>query len=98
MRVVSALLGMFLFGGMALAGEATATVKVKGMTCGSCAVTVKKALTSIRGVKRAHVSLEKGLATALYDDTQVNEEQLRAAINKTGFQALPSDEKYGGKK
>jgi copper chaperone CopZ len=44
-------------------------------------------------VKAADVSVEKGLATVVYDDSQVNEQQLREAINKTGFKAEPSPEK-----
>jgi copper chaperone CopZ len=30
---------------------------------------------------------EKGLATIVYDDSQATEQQLRDAINKTGFKA-----------
>ena len=86
-----------LFGQQKLASDATARIKVKGMTCGSCAVSVKKALTSTKGVKKADVSLEKGLAVVVYDHAQVDEEQIRAAINKTGFQALPGDKKREGK-
>lgn len=46
-----------------------------------------------KGVKRAEVTSEKGIATVTYDDTQVNEQQLRDAINKTGFKAEPHQEK-----
>lgn len=98
MKFALALIAMLLLGGTAMAGEANAKIKVKGMTCGSCAVTVKKALTSTKGVRSADVSLEKALATVVYDDTQVNEEQLRAAINKTGFRALPPEKKEGRQK
>jgi copper chaperone CopZ len=60
------------------------------MTCGSCVVAVKKALIETKGVKTADVSLEKGLANVVYEDTQVTEKQLREAINKSGFAAEPS--------
>ena len=93
MKLLSTLLGLFLFSGMAMAKEATAKIKVKGMTCGACVVTVKKALTSTKGVKSAEVSLEQELASVLYDDEQVNEQKLREAINKTGFKAEPAEEK-----
>ena len=63
------------------------------MTCGACSVSVKSALTRIKGVKSADVSYEKGLATVVYDDQQTNEQQLREAINKTGFKAESKSEK-----
>ena len=93
MKLFSALLGLLLAGAPLLAKEATAKIKVKGMTCGGCVVTVKHALTKTKGVKSAEVSLEKELATVVYDDGQVNEQKLREAINKTGFKAEPVEEK-----
>lgn len=93
MKLLSTLLGLLLFSGLAMAKEATAKIKVQGMTCGSCVVTVKKALTNTKGVKSADVSLEKELATVVYDNERVNDQQLREAINKTGFKAAPAEEK-----
>ncbi len=69
------------------AKELTARIKVSGMTCGACATSVTSALQKTRGVKKAEVSLEKQMATVVYDDSQVSENQLREAINKTGFKA-----------
>ena len=93
MKLLSITMALLLLAASAMAKEATAQIKVKGMTCGSCAVSVKKALTGTKGVKSAEVSLEKALATVAYDDAQVNEAQLRAAINRTGFEALPPEKK-----
>jgi mercuric ion binding protein len=73
--------------------EVSTQIKVSGMTCDACAVSVQKSLEKVKGVKRADVSSEKGLATVIYDDTQANEQQLRDAINKTGFKAEPNAEK-----
>ena len=91
-KTLIALTSMLLLGAIAMAKEATTEIKVKGMTCGSCVVTVKKALTQTKGVRSADVSLEKAQAAVVYDDTQVNEQQLREAINKTGFKAEPNKE------
>ena len=91
-KTLIALTNMLLLGGIAMAKEATTEIKVKGMTCGSCVVTVKKALAQTKGVRSADVSLEKAQAAVVYDDTQVNEQQLREAINKTGFKAEPNKE------
>jgi copper chaperone CopZ len=63
------------------------------MTCDACAVSVKAALQHTKGVKSADVSVAKGLATVVYDDSQVNDQQLRDAINKTGFKAEAPKEK-----
>ena len=76
-----------LLAGLAGAKEVTTQIPVSGMTCGSCAVAVKKALTSLEGVKKADVSVEQNKATVVYEDSQVTERQLREAINKTGFKA-----------
>ncbi len=92
MKFVTAITGLILFGGMAMAKDVTAQIKVNGMTCGSCAVSVKRALIGTKGVKSADVSVEKGLATVVYDSDQVKEQQLRDAIKKTGFQAEPPKE------
>jgi mercuric transport protein len=76
----------------AVAKDVTARIKVSGMTCGACATSVVSALKKTRGVKKAEVSLEKQLATVVYDDSQVNENQLHEAINKTGFKAEAAKE------
>ena len=83
---------VLLLAGSSVAKEATAQIKVSGMTCGACAVSVKRGLEKTRGVKSADVNAEKGLATVIYDDSQVSEQQLHDAINKTGFKTEPAKE------
>ena len=82
-----------ILAGTAFAKEVTAQIKVSGMTCAACAISVQKNLERTKGVKHAEVSSDKGLATVTYDDAQVTEQQLRAAIDKTGFKSEPSQEK-----
>ena len=89
MKPVVTMAAVLLFGGAGLAKDVAAEIKVKGMTCGSCAVAVKQALTKTKGVKSADVSVDKALAAVVYDDAQVTETELRQAINKTGFKAEP---------
>ena len=84
---------LLLFAASAMAKDSTGQIKVSGMTCGACAVSVKRGLEKTKGVKSADISVEKGLATVSYDDSQVNEQQLRDAINNTGFKAEPAQEK-----
>jgi copper chaperone CopZ len=81
---------VLLLGGAALAKDVTAEIKVKGMSCGSCAAAVKYALIKTKGVKKADVSVEKALAVVVYDDAQVTERELRRAIDKTGFKTEPA--------
>jgi copper chaperone CopZ len=69
------------------AKEVKTQIKIKGMTCASCATAVQQALTNIKGVKKAEVILQKNLAEITYDDTQASEKQLREAIQRTGFTA-----------
>lgn len=69
------------------AKEVKTEIKIKGMTCASCAAAVRQALTNAKGVKKAEVILQRNLAEVVYDDKQTNEKQLREAINKTGFRA-----------
>ena len=89
MRHLVGYAAMFLLGGAVLAKDVTAEIKVKGMTCGSCAVAVKQAQSKTKGVKSAEVSVEKALAAVVYDDSQVTGRELRQAIDKTGFKAEP---------
>lgn len=79
-----------LLAGLGSAKEVTTQIPVSGMTCGSCAVAVKKALTSVDGVKKVDVSLDQNRATVVYEDSQATEKQLRDAINKSGFKAEPA--------
>ena len=84
---------LLLLATAAFAKDTKAEIKVSGMTCGACSVSVKSALAKVKGVKSAEVSYEKGLATVVYDDEQTNEQQLREAINKTGFKVESNQEK-----
>jgi mercuric transport protein len=93
MKSFTTLFLLLLFTGSAFAKDIKTEIKVSGMTCGACAVSVKSALTKVKGVKSAEVNNEKGLATVVYDNEQTNEQQLREAINKIGFKAEPNQEK-----
>jgi copper chaperone len=70
---------------MLMAMETTATIKVRGMTCGGCTASLTRALSATSGVTRADVSLEKQLATVVYDSGKVSEQQLRQVVERAGF-------------
>jgi len=93
MKSLSLIAVTFLFATAVYAKEVTTQIKVSGMTCDACSISVQKSLEKVKGVKRAQVSSDKGLATVTYEDTQATEQQLRDAINRTGFKAEPNQEK-----
>jgi copper chaperone CopZ len=65
----------------------TVVLKVSGMTCSGCAVSVRNALLETMGVTSAEVNLESARAKVQYDPDKVSAAQLIEAVNKTGFKA-----------
>jgi mercuric ion binding protein len=92
MKSTAIFLGVLLMAAVAMAKEVTTEIKVSGMTCQACTVSVQKSVEKVEGVKRADASSDKGLALVLYDDANATEQQIRDAINKTGFKARPAKE------
>jgi copper chaperone len=78
-------LALALAAGTASAATRTVSLRVRGMTCGGCAVSVENALKGTPGVEGVSVSYEKGLARIKYDDQKVSVAKLREVINGTGF-------------
>jgi copper chaperone CopZ len=77
--------------GVAVAGSATTTLHVGGMTCPSCKVAVRTALSKLDGVKDAKVDVANKSATVEYDPSKVTPQQLVDAVNRLGYQAsLPA--------
>jgi copper chaperone len=58
------------------------TLKIKGMSCGHCAMSVRTALSKISNVK------EVGLGSAVVelDDQKVKPDDLRAAVATAGYE------------
>lgn len=59
--------------------------KVAGMSCVACETKVKAELAKIAGVSEPAACAESKQVKLAYDPTKVKEDQLMAAINKTGF-------------
>jgi copper chaperone len=62
-------------------------LKVEGMTCGHCLMHVEKALSALKGVKKASVDLGKGTASVIYDAGTVTKEQMIKAVEDAGYKA-----------
>lgn len=60
------------------------SIKIKGMSCAHCVGSVKRALEDISGLSQVSVKLDKGEAS--FVNQGVPREQIRAAINKIGFE------------
>jgi len=63
----------------------TVTIEVTGMDCQSCEVPIKAALTNTQGVRSSDVNFERGNARVQYDPHQTDVNQIRRAIDSTGY-------------
>src|SRR5260370_12576506 len=88
-RTVTALSALALTS-PAWAATRTATLDVPGMTCSTCPITVKKALTKVSGVSKIDFSLGKKQAVVTYDDAKTNVEALINATTDPGFPSTPA--------
>ncbi len=61
------------------------TFAVEGMTCGSCAGTVQRALSAVDGVSTATVDVGSASATVAYDPAVVRPADLKEAVAKAGY-------------
>lgn len=82
-------LSLALVSASAWATSKTVTLKVPGMTCSACPITVKKALNKIDGVSKVEVRYENKVAVVTFDDAKTNTKALIKATTDAGF---PSEE------
>lgn len=65
--------------------DSVVVLKTTGMTCGSCAGKITKALESLKGVAATDVDVEKGWVIVGYDTKSVEPETLARTVKTTGF-------------
>ncbi len=71
--------------------SASVSLHVEGMTCPSCKVAVRTALSRLDGVKDAKVDVARQSATVEYDPGRVTPQRLVDAVNRLGYRAsLPA--------
>ncbi len=63
------------------------TLKVNGMSCEHCVGTVSKALKGLKGVKKANVNLQEGLAEVTYNPDKISVDALTKAVIDAGYEA-----------
>jgi copper chaperone CopZ len=70
---------------------ASATLRVDGMTCASCEVSIRVAAEKLDGVHLAEVDYESGSARVRYDPDKVTPARIAEAISALGYPATVGD-------
>ena len=65
----------------------TATIQVEGMDCTACEAPIRAVLQRTPGVRSADVSYKRGDARVEFDPKRTNIDQIRHAVNSTGYKA-----------
>ena len=71
----------------AVASQATADFYIANMTCALCPVTVKAAMSKVKGVKSVKVDFPARSAHVVYDPGQTNAAAIAAASKDAGYPA-----------
>ena len=66
-----------------------ATMKLRGMSCASCANTIEDAIRSVPGVEACNVNFGTEQATVIYDPHQTNLGIIQDAVDAAGYVAKP---------
>ncbi|MGH2838493.1 MAG: heavy-metal-associated domain-containing protein [Thermoleophilaceae bacterium] len=67
-----------------------AKLKVDGMHCGSCALSVDDRLEEIAGVEKSATSFRRGQAKVHFDERRITVEALVEAVSELGYHAEPA--------
>jgi len=87
-RLAALALTTFLVPSMWAATQTT-TLKVPGMTCPTCPITVKKALQRVEGVSNISVNLAQKEVLVTFDDAKTNNAALVKATTNAGYPSRP---------
>jgi mercuric ion binding protein len=84
-KILWVVVAVILMASPAWAGSKTITLNVSNMTCATCPLTVKLALTKVDGVSKAVVDFDKKQAVVTFDDAQTNTAALIKATTDAGY-------------
>ncbi|MBD1869207.1 copper-translocating P-type ATPase [Cyanobacteria bacterium FACHB-471] len=70
----------------------TANLKLRGMSCASCASNVEDAIRSVPGVEACSVNFGAEQATVTYDSGKTDISTIQGAVDAAGYAALPMQE------
>lgn len=66
-----------------------ASFAVANMTCATCPITVKKAMSAVHGVRSVKVDFGSKIATVEFDPKMTNAAAIAAASTNAGYPAKP---------
>lgn len=69
-----------------------ATLKLRGMSCASCAKNIEDAIRSVPGVKEANVNFGAEQASVIYDAQKTDIESIQNAVEEAGYAAYSLQE------
>lgn len=69
------------------ATEQTRTFAIKNMTCPTCPITVKTAMSRVAGVKQVKIDFDAKTATVTYDASIATPAKIAAASTDVGYPA-----------
>ena len=83
-----ALVSLFTTNIKAQKNKETAEIKVKtSAECNMCKAALEKAMAYEKGVKSSNLEVETATFTIIYKPSKTTPEKIKAAINKTGYDA-----------
>ncbi|MCK5426982.1 MAG: heavy-metal-associated domain-containing protein [Thermodesulfovibrionia bacterium] len=62
------------------------TLKIDGMSCQHCVMSVKKAIDGVEGVNSSDVSV--GTARVEYDESKTNKEAIAHSVQQAGYKVV----------
>jgi len=74
------------------AATQSATFKVEGMTCASCSVTVRTAVSKLDGIGSVDVDVAAGTTTVAFDPNKTTADAIAEAITHSGYSATVDTE------
>jgi P-type Cu+ transporter len=70
----------------------TANLKLRGMSCASCANSIEQAICNVPGVSESSVNFGAEQATVTYDPQKTNLEDIQRAVEEAGYSAFSLQE------
>jgi P-type Cu+ transporter len=70
----------------------TATLRLRGMSCASCANSIEDAIRSVPGVSECSINFGVEQASITYDPQQTDLETIQNAVTAAGYSAQPIQE------
>jgi copper ion binding protein len=64
----------------------SAEIKVEGMSCQHCVMSVRKAVEGLDGIKSSNVEI--GKVSVEFDEGKVSKDAIEAAITKAGYKVV----------